>query len=192
MLEPATLPPECAAALEMYRAARGVVDFAVFVASDNPEGEVLHRQATIQAHGIFGGEMRSEPLALARISTAQFLGTLSTSEGIFDQPGAFLEARAHALATKGSFSTSPGEGFLYAFCDPPYGITLTPPEAQRVFDAICARLFRDFRDDLEILRWSNDWSTYFDAGHEWWGAFWWTVYDHTRKTVIVIAASSTD
>ncbi len=192
MLEPATLAPECTTALQTHWAASGVVDFAAFVAPDRLEGEALHRQATIQAHRFFGGEMRSEPVALAQISTAEFLGTLTTSEGALDRPGSFLEARAHALATKGSFSTNPDEGFLYAFSDPPYGLGLNPTEAQRIFDAIIDGLFGGFRDDLEILRWSNDWSNYFDAGHEWWGAFWWTIHDPSRKTLIAVAASASD
>jgi hypothetical protein len=191
-LEMATLSPECTAALEAYQVAGGVIDFAVFAAPDGLTGETLQLQATLQAHAMFDGEKRAEPTVLAPIPAAEFLGTLSTSVGVFERPGPFLEARAQALATRGGFGLSPGDGFVYAFSDPPYSLLLNPSEAQGVFDAICDGLFGGFKDELEILRWSNDWSSYFDAGHEWWGAFWWTIHNRTRKTVMVVSASASD
>ncbi len=192
MLETAKLSTEYTAADEAFDVAGGVVDFAAFIVPDGLMGEPLHRQATLQAQATLWGEMRSEPVVIAHISVAEFLGTINSSAGVFDRPGPFLEARADALATKGGFVGGRGDGFVYAFSDPPYSLGLGPSEAQRVFDAICEGLFGSFEDDLEILRWSNDWFPYFDAGHEWWGAFWWTVHNRTRKTVIVVAAAQSD
>jgi hypothetical protein len=192
MLKVANLSSECTTALEAYEAAVGVINFEVFKAPDDLEPEALHRQATLQAHELLQEELRSEPIVLARIPASEFLGVISTSVGVFDRPETFLEAKAHALATTGSFSMSPSDGFLYTFSDTPYGLGLSSSEAQAMFDTICEGLFGRFEDDLEILRWSNDWSSYFDAGHEWWGAFWWTIHNRTRNTVIVVSASSTD
>lgn len=53
-------------------------------------------------------------------------------------------------------------------------------------------LFADDWSRLEIVSWSTDWSPYFDAGHEWWGAFLWTVYVPAREWIVVVAASATD
>jgi hypothetical protein len=192
MLETAQLSPEYTAANEAYDTAGGVVDFAAFIVPDGLTGDALHLQATLQAHETLQHKMRSQPAVLARIPTTEFLGTLQTSMGVFDRLEPFFEARADALATKGGFVGPASDGFLFAFADPPYGLRFSPSEAQRVFDAICEGLFGGFEDDLEILRWSNDWSTYFDMGHEWWGAFWWTVHNRTRQTVIVVAAAQSD
>jgi hypothetical protein len=192
MLNVASLSSECAAALEAYEAAVGVIHFEVFSASDRLGPQALHRQATVQAHDLLQAGLRSEPVVQAQISVAEFLGVISTSVGVFDRPETFLEARAHALDTTGSFSMSPADGFVYAFADPPYGLGLSSREAQTMFDAICEGLFGSFNDDLEIQKWSNDWSSYFDAGHEWWGAFWWTIHNRTRNTVIVVSASASD
>jgi hypothetical protein len=192
MLKVANLSSECTAALENYEAVDGVINVEVFKAPDDLEPEALHRQATLQAHELLQAEMRSEPVALAQISATDFLGVISTSVGVFDRPETFLEAKAHALATTGSFSMSPADGLVYVFSDPPYGLGLSSSEAQALFDAICEGLFGSFKDDLEILRWSNDWSSYFDAGHEWWGAFWWTIHNRTRSTVVVVSASASD
>ncbi len=192
ILKVANLSSECAIALEKYESTVGVINVEVFKAPDDLEPEALHRQATLQAHELLQAELRSEPVALARIPVTEFLGVISTNVGVFDRPETFLEAKAHALATTGSFSMSPGDGFVYAFSDTPYGLGLSSSEAQGLFDAICEGLFGNFKDDLEIQKWSNDWSSYFDAGHEWWGAFWWTIHNRTRKTVVVVSASSTD
>lgn len=199
-LRPAALPSECQAAITTFQHAHGVVDFAVFDAPNGIESEALHLSATLEAYARFCAaaleepERTAEPRILETITVAQFLGTLETSEGTFDQPGALLEAQQAALkARKGfSYGLSTADGFVYAFACPPYSLSFEPTEAQRTFDAICEVLFGSFRDDLEIARWSNDWSWYFDAGHEWWGAFWWTIHNRTRDIVVVVAASSTD
>jgi hypothetical protein len=45
---------------------------------------------------------------------------------------------------------------------------------------------------LIIYSWQTNCSNYFDAGKEWWGSFFWTVYNPTKKWYIGIAASTTD
>ncbi|WP_145051409.1 hypothetical protein [Lignipirellula cremea] len=81
--------------------------------------------------------------------------------------------------------------YTYAFTDPPYGIRCSCDDEKR---AICSqsmtRLFGDL-SDFTIRKWSTDWSNYFDAGNEWWGAFLWTlVSDDGRGWWI--GASTTD
>lgn len=45
---------------------------------------------------------------------------------------------------------------------------------------------------LVCMAWTTDWATYFEPGHEWWGAFCWTGYDPARATIAVLLAASTD
>lgn len=59
-------------------------------------------------------------------------------------------------------------------------------------------------DNLEIYDWCGDrevwgdkywkynWSNYFDFGLEWWGIYFWTIYDKETDLYIVISASATD
>jgi hypothetical protein len=47
-------------------------------------------------------------------------------------------------------------------------------------------------DDSVIDQWKTDWSTYFDAGHEWWASFLWSLARPNTNNIVVIAASSTD
>lgn len=48
------------------------------------------------------------------------------------------------------------------------------------------------KEDIEIYKWSDDFSDYFDAGKEWWGTGLWTAFDLKTNTVVVIGASLTD
>jgi len=110
----------------------------------------------------------------------------------------------------GKSSKKEMNGLAHALLDPPYSLSLMESNKKLSLEygieeqKKMTSLFRKFilevlnienpnnTDNLEIYRWSDDWSNYFDAGKEWWGAFYWTVLDKMRNKIIVIAASSTD
>lgn len=60
------------------------------------------------------------------------------------------------------------------------------------FDKINHILFPNGDESIEVYEWTTDWSNYFDAGHEWWGAACWSVYDRSLNRYVVIMASTTD
>jgi hypothetical protein len=103
--------------------------------------------------------------------------------------GPRFDRTTQQLVLGGSVS-SPSAGYAYAFSDPPYRLQLEPPELNGLFVEINRELFGT--GNLDIVEWSTDWSSYFDAGHEWWGAFLWTVKPSERDHMIAIGASSTD
>ncbi|MBR1735442.1 MAG: hypothetical protein IJ736_00290 [Firmicutes bacterium] len=79
--------------------------------------------------------------------------------------------------------------YWQAFSDPPYGI----PYSREDFEKINHLLFPvQFRDDLKIYSWNNDFSNYFDDGKEWWGTALWSVYDKNMQRFVIIGASLTD
>ena len=78
--------------------------------------------------------------------------------------------------------------YWYAFLEPPHG-TKYGPEDLRQINAV---LFPDGPDGLESYEWTTDWSDIFDAGHEWWGASCWSVYDSRRDRFVVLLVSATD
>ncbi len=78
--------------------------------------------------------------------------------------------------------------YWYAFLETPHGTAYTPDD----FRWVNAALFPQGTDRLEVCEWSTDWSDYFDAGHEWWGAACWSVYDPHAGRYAVLLASSTD
>ena len=102
------------------------------------------------------------------------------------------------------------EGFAKALLDPPHHpqipieVELGSPQhadsLNRVLKEILHTYLREIlllenlsdTGHLVIYEWSDDWSNYFDSGKEWWGAFFWTVYDTRRQRITVIGASATD
>lgn len=84
-----------------------------------------------------------------------------------------------------------GNGYCYAFAEPPYNMR-SKAKTYHVFWNIDKLLFNIFVDELEIYEWSNDWSNFFEQEKEWWGTFYWTIFNKTKNIMIVIAGSSSD
>ena len=79
--------------------------------------------------------------------------------------------------------------YWWAFFEPPYGV----PYSKEDFNKINHILFpAQFRNDLEIYSWNDDFSNYFDDGKEWWGTGMWSIYDKWMNRFVVIGASLTD
>ena len=102
-----------------------------------------------------------------------------------------------------------GKELAHSLLAPPYGLNLKinyqrgTPEYQNIktkeFTGIYRMLLDDFillseykEEDLVIYRWSDDWSNFFDAGKEWWGSYYWTVFNKKNNTIIVLGASESD
>jgi len=75
-----------------------------------------------------------------------------------------------------------------AFLQPPYPISYTDAD----FERVNAVLFPNGTEELEVFKWSTDWSDYFADGNEWWGTLCLTVYDASMQRFVVIMASATD
>jgi len=84
-------------------------------------------------------------------------------------------------------------GFIQAFLYPPFNVKLNgsiKKTGEYVIDFM--KLFFDDLQNIEIFTWSIDCASYFDAGKEWWGSYFWTVYNPTKDIYIGIVASETD
>ncbi|MEH0158430.1 hypothetical protein V6R21_30535 [Limibacter armeniacum] len=83
--------------------------------------------------------------------------------------------------------------FVYAFMEPPYSIQTgkTIKEKGEYLIDFMNFIFTDMTK-IEIMKWGTDCSPYFDAGKEWWGTFFWTVYNPEKDWYIGICGSSTD
>ena len=83
--------------------------------------------------------------------------------------------------------------FIYAFMEPPYSIQTgkTIKERGDYLIEFLNYFFSDF-NNLELMKWSTDCSEFFDAGKEWWGSYFWTVYNPINDWYIGICGSETD
>ena len=78
--------------------------------------------------------------------------------------------------------------YWYALMEPVHGRRNKPEDFKKVNEV----LFPNGTDTLDIYEWTTDWSDYFDAGHEWYGACCWSVYDKILNRYIVMLVSATD
>ncbi|MCR5160285.1 MAG: hypothetical protein K6C06_00785 [Lachnospiraceae bacterium] len=78
--------------------------------------------------------------------------------------------------------------YWYALMEPVHGRRNKPEDFRKVNGV----LFPNGTDALDIYEWSTDWSDLFDAGHEWYGACCWSVYDKTMNRYVVMLVSATD
>lgn len=93
-------------------------------------------------------------------------------------------------------------GFFYALFMPPHDLRTPAGEAAithmlkdwrtRYFGELLHVQHMADAQALRVVRWSTDWSNYFEPGHEWWGAFCWTLHDSRSGQITVIKAASTD
>ena len=121
------------------------------------------------------------------------------------------EDRIQLFTYRGASRTSTiQEGLAYALLNPPYGLRAPRakwgrgasygPNEQAWMRTTLRAFCRDVLDlpdprhteHLRFLAWPTDWSTYFDAGKDWWGSFCWSVEHLERASITVIAASATD
>lgn len=93
---------------------------------------------------------------------------------------------------KQAWSLPEVDGYKSAFFLPPYGLRDSADAQAALFTAINVEVFGSDMEQSEIFAWSTDWSNFFDAGRDWWGAFYWTVYRPGSNRMVAIGASSTD
>jgi hypothetical protein len=86
------------------------------------------------------------------------------------------------------------KGYTDAFLEPPHSFGkqgMTNLAKGEFFLEFSSFLFDNF-NEIIVYSWPIDCSNYFDAGKEWWGSFFWTVYNPMKNWYVGIVASSTD
>ena len=78
--------------------------------------------------------------------------------------------------------------YWYALMEPIHGRRNKPEDFKKVNEV----LFPNGTDALDIYEWTTDWSGFFDAGHEWYGACCWSIYDKSMNRYVVMLVSATD
>ncbi|MDR2919014.1 MAG: hypothetical protein LBV72_06585 [Tannerella sp.] len=94
--------------------------------------------------------------------------------------------------------------FIYALLSPPYSMRFDKeyfPEIEGnkkeyvlnkyINEILDIKTIKDI-DRLVIYKWSEDWSDFFKEGKEWWGCYFWTVYNPITNNITVLGASTTD
>jgi hypothetical protein len=183
------------AAIDAYGAAGGVLDYVIFDSTAVPS-PADHQAVARLAMDDIRLKLEKHPSAFRlRVDTTPEVPRVIA---VRDFVGPFYDWQTEELIdpwvkgcreSKGALIT---HGYADAFLDPPYRLRLTLREATSLFQTINRELFGGLSDELVVRSWPTDWSSYFEAGLDWWGSFYWTVYSGRTKRLVVIGASTTD
>lgn len=158
---------------------RVCLDYVILSVEEKYEGLKTHKKAVIEAFQILNKRFESYDYSVNICSDKMTAAEISVDVFLELPPDDFEKAR--------SYTVTPQIPYWYAFLSPPQR---TPYKASD-FIEFNKTLFSD-TSDIEVYRWNDDFSDYFDAGKEWWGTGLWTVFDKTSDTMVVIGASLTD
>lgn len=148
------------------------------------KGLELHRQAVLEAFQILNLRFAEYDYQI-NIQPEKMQAIPGTLEELLQLPPENYHNKA--LKKDRSFSIPQPLTYWCAFLEPPQG----NPYQVEDFVAFNKLLFPD-SSSVEVYRWNDTFSNYFDAGKEGWGTALWTAFDKKRKIIVVIGASLTD
>lgn len=161
-----------------------LLDYVILYFDEKYCGIESHKAAVVEAISILNTRVRvGNNLKHSKfyVNENKMYGVKYNREDFFNDADSSWE---NGLREKTSNMT-----YWQAFSEPPYGI----PYSKEDFRKINHLLFPiQFRNDLEIYCWNDDFSNYFDDGKEWWGTALWSIYDEWMNRFVIIGASLTD
>jgi hypothetical protein len=190
---------ESAASLVEYRERGGVLDYVFLRPGGAAAASQSHKAAALA--GIAAIDRRLESWAVSHASERypvdSFFRLKWDESKLSGGPVAFTmfwgtdDVKPKPIGQH-AWSIPDVDGYKTAFFHPPYGLRGSDHEKEDLFERINAFVLGSDPTGCEIFSWSTDWSNYFDAGKQWWGAFYWTVRPVGSDWFAVIGASSTD
>jgi len=195
-----TPEPELAVLLSTYQEYGGVLDYVFLETETEEPPEKLHRAAALA--GMRAIDRRLEQWAIHRASKDMPIDmffrvrcdeTKLTGKSVsFSEFWGTDDVERKPIG-KNAWSIPTVDGYKTAFFHPPYNLYGgKAKEHTKLFTDINSYVFGEIPEQTQFFSWSTDWSNYFDAGHEWWGAFFWTIWLASQRRFVVIGASSTD
>lgn len=153
----------------------------VILSADEYAGLATHRSAVVKALEIIGRRYDNEYGVITEKMEASLTG-IDEFLKLPDDDYYNTKPRINR-----GWSMPDSIPYWYAFLETPSG----NPYVTRDFVEFNEILFPN-RQDVDVYRWNDDFSDYFDAGKEWWGTGLWSIYDKTTGILVIIGASTTD
>lgn len=160
------------------------LDYVIFSAENEIAGIETHRKAVINAFDILNKRFADYDLEINIMTDKMTAEKISINDLLRLPEDSCYDSRRKRNR---SYNMPVPMTYWFAFLEPPHGT----PYLKDDFIRLNSALFPD-REDVEVFRWNDDFSNYFDAGKEWWGTGLWTAFDLKNKVITVIGASLTD
>ena len=164
------------------------VDYVILSYGGKYNGEITHKAAVIEMINILNKRQAEKyPHCDTLYVEEDIMQCRKTDIDLFFSE---YEEEWEELSPQCKCKEIPKEiSYWYAFSDPPYGNDYNLDDFHKINNILFPA---QFRNDLEIYRWNDDFSNYFDAGKEWWGTGLWSIYDKWMHRFVIIGASTTD
>ncbi len=161
-----------------------VLDYAILLSEEEYKGVETHKKAVIEAFDIFN-ERAIVGNYNYTIETEKMAASICSIEELLQLP----EDDYYNSRPKGNrcFGIPQPTPYWYAFLEPPYGVPYLTSDFIKFNDVLFP-----FKEEVEVYRWNDNFSNYFDDGKEWWGTGLWSAYDKTTGIFVIIGASQTD
>lgn len=153
----------------------------VILSVDTYTGIETHKKAVVKAFEVLSKRYDDAYVVMEEKMEA----TLSDIDDLLKLPEGDYDSK-RAERNRG-FSIPAEIPYWYAFLEPPY----TVPYVARDFVEFHDVLF-PHKQEVEVYRWNDAFSNYFDDGKEWWGTGLWSAYDKATRTMVIMGASITD
>ena len=173
---------------EAYAALRGAfdrvgLDYVILRADGEAWGIEAHKKAAASAFSVLNGRF-SEFDYRVSLDPDAMTAEKSDLAALLWVPEDYDERKKRK---HGAFTISSPLPYWYAFLEPPHGTPYLASDFAKFHDILFPN-----KENVEVYRWNDDFSDYFDDGKEWWGTGFWTVYDAENGLFVVIGASLTD
>jgi len=175
---------------------RLAVDYCLLESAESHQGFISHKEAVLYAMNRL-----QEEYTWISIDKAKATAEISSSEILFSFPNKpWKKSSQGTTLYKVNYTSGEKIPYWYAFLEPPQGTgpvikggkAIRDKYSSEDFQIVNKALFPNGTAELEVYEWSTDWSSYFDAGHEWWGTLCYSIYDKRLNRYAVLLASETD
>lgn len=194
-----TIDPELTRLLDDYRGRGGAIDHVFLRGAKNGVPEALHRSAALEGMAVidrrlerWANEHASDQTPVDRFFRVTWDATRLVGHPVTYEVFRGAEDVVPTPIGRDAWSMPERDGYRPAFFHPPYNLRGTWQENEQLYASIAYWVLGSDPSRCEIFAWSTDWSNYFDAGHEWWGAFYWTIRQPGSDVFTVIGASTPD
>lgn len=163
------------------------LDYVILLSEEEYKGVETHKKAVIEAFHILNTRNAfgiNDDLKVT-VEQEKMSASLCSIEELLQLPE---DDYYNSRPKVNRFFTIPEPTpYWYAFLEPPYGVPYLTSDFVEFNDVLFP-----FKENMEVYRWNDDFSNYFDDGKEWWGTGLWSAYDKTTGVFVIIGASQTD
>lgn len=162
------------------------LDYVILQSDEAYIGYETHKKAVVSAFDILNerNKQRTFPVQLSMQEDKMMGQKMDVEEFLALPDDPYYIDRPEGNRAFGIPCPTP---YWYAFLEPPYGNEYVNEDFIQFNNVLFP-----FKESLEVYRWNDDFSNYFDDGKEWWGTGCWSAYDPVTQCFVIILASLTD